>query len=106
MNVAYIFLILFIIQERIDLNSNKTDQLPLLKTEEAQGASVQKTIVTLDTSKRRDTSFIVGKNYIVAGSYLIPRNADNQIAKLKSLGFNKTFKYNFPESEFYSVVVD
>lgn len=44
--------------------------------------------------------------FIIAGSFLIPQNADNQLNILRKSGFKKAFKYNFPQSEYYSVVVD
>lgn len=46
------------------------------------------------------------KHYFIAGSFLIPNNADNQVSKLKKLGFSAAYKNNFPNSEYYSVVVD
>ena len=59
-----------------------------------------------DTAKTSDTSNRSGKYYVIAGCFLIPKNAENQVLKLQKLGFNKSYKFNFPESEFYSVVVD
>jgi len=54
------------------------------------------TIVPEDTSRC----------FIISGSFLIPQNADNQLKILKNQGFNKAYKYNFPQTEYYSVVVD
>ncbi len=53
-------------------------------------------------------SFYADSNrcFIIAGSFLIPQNAENQLKIIKNKGFKKAFKYNFPQSEYYSVVVD
>ena len=59
-----------------------------------------------DTTKTKELAIVPGKYYVIAGSFLIPKNADNQVLKLKNLGFKKCYKYNFPETEFYAVVVD
>ncbi|MBK6861124.1 MAG: hypothetical protein IPK91_01960 [Saprospiraceae bacterium] len=58
--------------------------------------------------KLTNASFCKDSNrcFIIAGSFLIPQNADNQLKMIKNKGFNKAFKYNFPQSEYYSVVVD
>lgn len=44
--------------------------------------------------------------YIVAGSFLVPKNAQKQQEKLLKIGFHNAFMYTFHESEYYSVVVD
>lgn len=59
-----------------------------------------------DTAKTNESTATNNMYYIIAGSYLIPKNAEKQVLKLKKLGFNKCYKYNFRESEYYSVVVD
>jgi hypothetical protein len=66
----------------------------------------EKVSLSSDTLKLKDNPVYIGLNYVVAGSFLIPKNADTQVAKLKSLGFSKSFRFNFPESEYYSAVVD
>jgi hypothetical protein len=53
-----------------------------------------------------DTTILPPKMYLVAGSFLIPSNADKQLQKLQKLGFNKSYIFNFRDSEFYSVIVD
>ena len=60
----------------------------------------------IDTIRNPDSAKISGTYYVIAGSFLIPRNAENQVRKLQKLGFQKCYKFNFPETEFYSVVVD
>lgn len=67
---------------------------------------VQTSLYASDTIKAKDSTNASIKYYIIAGSYLIPKNADSQVSKLKKLGFENCHKYNFPESEYYSVVVD
>ncbi len=54
----------------------------------------------------QDTGKIPDKYYVVAGSFLIPKNAEKQLQNLQKIGFAKCYIYNFPGSEFYSVVVD
>ena len=50
----------------------------------------------------KDTS----RCFLISGSFLIPQNADNQLKNLKNRGFKKAYTYNFPQTEYYSVVVD
>lgn len=56
-----------------------------------------------DTTKQ---VILISNCYVICGSFLVPRNAEKQLAKLKKSGFTKTYIHNFPESEYYSVVVD
>ncbi len=52
------------------------------------------------------TGVDTNKCYLISGSFLVPSNADTQVKRLHKLGFNQAYKYNFPQSEFYAVVVD
>ena len=61
------------------------------------------TIKNQDTIIPNPSKFIC---YLISGSFLIPKNADTQVNKLLKLGFTKAYKYNFPNTEFYAVVVD
>ena len=45
------------------------------------------------------------KYIVIAGSFLVPSNADKCIEKLKKFGYKKSEKMILPDSEFYSVVV-
>lgn len=45
------------------------------------------------------------KYIVIAGSFLVPSNADKCIEKLKKIGYKKSEKMILPDSEFYSVVV-
>ncbi len=45
-----------------------------------------------------------GKYYVISGSFLVPNNADNQVAKLKKMGFFNAKKVVFTNSSSYSAV--
>lgn len=45
-----------------------------------------------------------GSYYVVSGSFLVPTNADHQVAKLKKLGFFNASKIVFKNSSSYSAV--
>ncbi|MEO6191048.1 MAG: SPOR domain-containing protein [Saprospiraceae bacterium] len=45
-----------------------------------------------------------GHYYVVSGSFLVPSNADNQVAKLKKLGFFNAMKKVFNNSSSYSAI--
>ncbi len=59
-----------------------------------------------DTTKTSDSIGPIVIYYVIAGSFLVPKNAETQVQKLKLLGFKKCYKYNFPDTEYYSAVVD
>ncbi|MBK9108025.1 MAG: SPOR domain-containing protein [Saprospiraceae bacterium] len=44
--------------------------------------------------------------YVISGSFLIQKNAIKKVALLKKAGYLKTSIKIFPESEYYSIVVD
>lgn len=68
--------------------------------------STNSLIVITDTNKVNTGLSSDSIYYIIAGSFLIPSNADRKVATLKEAGFQKAYRYNFKESEYYSVVVD
>ncbi len=91
------------IQDTIYINQEKEFIIPA-DTKYSVSKTVK--IYLVDTTKSPDTPKIKTMYYVIAGSFLIPSNAEIQREKLNKLGFRKSYKFNFPESEFYSVVVD
>lgn len=91
------------IQDTIYLNQEKETVIPA-ETNNSVFKFVN--VYLRDTTKLPDTPKMKTMYYVIAGSFLIPSNAGIQREKLNKLGFHKSYRFNFPESEFYSVVVD
>ena len=46
-----------------------------------------------------------GSFYVVCGSFIKPENADDQVKKLKKMGYSGAMRKVFGSSEYYSAVV-
>ena len=90
----------------------KVETKAAAKTETKAVAKKQTTVSTKSTTrqstKSNGTSATSSNNhgayYVVSGSFLVPSNADNQVAKLKKLGFFNAMKKVFNNSSSYSAI--
>lgn len=81
----------------------KSETKAASKTESKATKKVVKAQAKSQTSAATATSG-KGNYYVISGSFLVPNNADNQVAKLKKMGFFNAKKVVFENSSSYSAV--
>lgn len=74
------------------------------KTDSKTSAKVKKTETKASSSSTNVATEAKGNYYVVSGSFLVPNNADNQVAKLKKMGFFNAKKIVFKNSSSYSAI--
>ncbi|NOT37895.1 MAG: SPOR domain-containing protein [Saprospiraceae bacterium] len=91
---------------KAETNSNtvKKETKTTPKAETKSTTNTQKSTEKAKSSTTATATAAKGDFYVVSGSFLVPNNADKQIAKLKKMGFFNAKKIVFKNSSSYSAI--
>lgn len=88
-----------------EVNSKPTAQKVSNTTSNKSTASTAKKAETKTASKAKTKATPKASFYVVSGSFIKPDNADDQVKKLKKMGYKDAKRNVFGSSEYYSAVV-
>jgi cell division protein FtsN len=73
--------------------------------EHSTNVKAEKAVITKTSAKTKSVASSSSGFYVVAGSFIVPGHADEQVKKLKKAGYKSASKKVFGSSEYYSAVV-
>ncbi|MEP7196908.1 MAG: SPOR domain-containing protein [Saprospiraceae bacterium] len=85
-------------------NESKSSSTKVMKSSEKANTTAQNKKETTKTATEKSSTTGKGNYYVISGSFLVPSNADNQVAKLKKLGFFNSTKKVFANASSYSAI--